>query len=130
MAQGAHGTSPTQDTAPTKLAQPKGIAKKKKAPKDASFVVWTREEYVPDGWHSYQPGETTIDSVHSTLYDANKRAKILFYEDNPWGLSVEEQDEEAWEVEETTDEFGCASYSVSPPDSETWAVTVAMVPKK
>lgn len=106
----------------------RGVTKLKasKAPKNAQFVVFSREWWQNDGWHSDSgPGTTKADSVHKTLNAANKRAKDLFYKENPWGLEAAEI--EAMEMDEECDEFGCVTYTAYPPDSEAWQVMVDMV---
>ncbi|KXZ43369.1 hypothetical protein GPECTOR_92g592 [Gonium pectorale] len=110
---------------------PSGVKAKpeKAAPKDASFVVSSLQEWQPDGWHSYQgPGTRETDSVHKTLKAANKRARELFFKENPWGLGADEIENE--DVEEEVDEFGCVTLTVCPPDSEMWEVQVEMVASK
>jgi hypothetical protein len=109
---------------------------KKKAPKvdkskskaGTSFVVTSLQEYPADGFHSHCPGETEIDSVHKTAAAANKRARDLFWNSNPWGLDVKEA-KENWDVEEDS-VGGLLSFSVCPPDSEMWEVKVKAVEKK
>ncbi len=64
-------------------------AASRKAPKatSAAFVVSSECGYPSDGWHSDESPTRKTDSVHKTVAAANKRARMLFYKENPWGLS-------------------------------------------
>jgi hypothetical protein len=106
---------------PAKNKDPNGNKKK-------GYTVWCSDGYGNDGWHSYNsPPNKEFDSTWKTKADANARARYLFYWKNVWGLSPNELAEsgEGGPVEETaTNQHGLVEFSVEPPDSSHWTVSV------
>lgn len=87
------------------------------------FTIFCSSGYGYDGWHSYEgPPNKVFDSTYTTKKEANERARYLFYWKNPWGLEPKSIMEEE-EVDESMKD-GLVTYVVTPPDSETWTVSV------
>lgn len=85
-----------------------------------TFIVWKSESYPPDGWHSYDGlAEKEFVSSWATKKQANSRARYLFFWDNTRRVEPDELDEVS--ARETD---GFARFSVCPPDSEEWKVSV------
>ncbi|KAL6056827.1 WWE domain-containing protein [Balamuthia mandrillaris] len=85
-----------------------------------TYVVWSSDDYLDDGWHSYDgPGDRNVDSEHTSKQKAIARVRQLFFQENPWGLTEKEMRGE--EIEEST-AGGLLSLSVAPPDSSCWTV--------
>lgn len=52
-------------------------------------MVTSLEEWVPDGFHSYQgPGERRTHGAYADLDEANAAAEGVFYDKNPWGWQL------------------------------------------
>jgi hypothetical protein len=103
--------------------------------KPMAFVVWASCGYRYDGFHSYHgPPKKKFDSSFALLAEANARVRYKFYEENPWGVSRSELEEDCGFGESTPEatysKSGLLTLSISPADSETWTVSASLSGKR
>lgn len=99
-------------TRPNKLA---------KVSPSAKYVIWCRNAYPRDGFHSYAgPGEREVLAAFEDKAEANEAAKLLFFKKNPWGVSRED----VGEPDARMKDGKLYLWSVAG-DSEVWEVCVS-----
>lgn len=88
------------------------------------YIVRKSCGYPPDGFHGYSEPEVSYVGAFTSVTEANKCVVGNFYDNNPWGLTREDE----WEdVDRKEDRATGLIACLRTEDDEVWEVTAARV---